>query len=573
MDRTTTPEDLLEILTTLRRIGGEPSGIEAKRAGGGLPKSVRETLSAFSNTDGGTIVLGVDEQDGFAVVDLEDPVALRDGLVQMSRDDITPPLQIDAEVVEYEGRRLVVAEIPPAPSDQRPVYVTSQGIAAGSYLRGGDGDRRMTQTEIAMVMAGRTQPRYDREAVDGSSLADLDNEALHRTLRRVRSGAPKLARSDEATILFRLGITAGAEAGAPATVAGLLAFGQFPQQFFPQLMVSVVVHAPEGSSATRFLDNQTVRGSIPEMVDTTLAVLRRNLATRAVISDRGGRVDEVEYPLEAVREAVVNALMHRDYGPATRGTQVQIDLFPDRLVVRSPGGLYGGVHIDELGEQGVSSSRNAVLASLLADTYLPSSDEIVAENRASGIPAMLEVSRRRGLPPPTFSSSITGFVVTLSRSELLRPEVHEWIDALDARLPTPAHRIALAMLREGHLTNAMLRQWGVDRIVAGQVLKDLVEQDLAAKEGGRRYAQYVLGPRAAPRTAQPGAVATSPHPGLEETLGLRGEATAGELAEITGLSRNAVLRRLRALTKTGDVIAVGAARSPRRSYRWVRPAP
>jgi ATP-dependent DNA helicase RecG len=246
---------------------------------------------------------------------------------------------------------------------------------------------------------------------------------VRRTLQKIRSGFPKLAQSDDATVLFRLGITAGASTGSPPTIAGLLTYGQFPQQFFPQLMVSVVVHSPEPSSGTRFLDNQTVRGSIPEMIETTLSMLRRNLAVRAVISDHGERVDEVEYPLEAVREAVVNALMHRDYSPVTRGTQVQIELFPDRLVVRSPGGLYGGVLVDELGEEGISSSRNAVLAGLLADTYLPSSNELVAENRSSGIPAMLDVARRRGLPRPSFRSSITSFVVTMSRSELLRPEV------------------------------------------------------------------------------------------------------------------------------------------------------
>jgi ATP-dependent DNA helicase RecG len=88
------------------------------------------------------------------------------------------------EIVEVEGRRVVVAEIPLAPADRRPVYVTAQGIAGGSYLRGGDGDRHMTESEIAMVVAARTQPLYDRELIDGSALDDLDEEAIRRTLRR-----------------------------------------------------------------------------------------------------------------------------------------------------------------------------------------------------------------------------------------------------------------------------------------------------------------------------------------------------------------------------------------------------
>lgn len=560
-------DSVIDIIRTLRRVGGEPSHVEAKRAAGGLPKSVRETLSAFSNTDGGTVLLGVDEQSGFSLVQLSDPAALRDALVQMSRDDLTPPLQITTELVEVDGHRLVSAYVPPVPADRRPVYVTAQGVSNGSYLRGGDGDRHMTEAEIAMVTAARTQPVYDREPVAGTSAADLDEEAIRRTLRRVRAGFPKLAQSDDATVLYRLGIAAGPSAGSPATLGGLLTYGQFPQQFFPQLMMSVVVHSPDTTSGTRFLDNQTVRGSIPEMVETALSMLRRNLAVRATISDRGGRVDEVEYPLEAVREALVNALLHRDYSPVTRGTQVQVELFPDRLVVRSPGGLYGGVIIDELGEEGISSSRNAVLASLLADTYLPSSNELVAENRSSGIPAMLAVARRRGLPRPNFRSSISSFVVTMARSELLNPDVRRWIAGLRANLPTPAHEIALAMLRENYLTNEMLRQWGVDRIAAGQVLKDLVDRGLAIKEGGRRYAQYVLDPAASDRATEPDLFSNFT-PSVGQALEQRGEATAGELAELTGLSHRAVLNRLRTLVENGTAVTVGTAQSPKRRYRW-----
>lgn len=313
------------------------------------------------------------------------------------------------------------------------------------------------------------------------------------------------------------------------------------------------------------------------MIETTLSMLRRNLAVRAVISDRGSRVDEVEYPLEAVREAVVNALMHRDYSPVTRGTQVQIELFPDRLVVRSPGGLYGGVIVDELGEEGISSSRNAVLASLLADTYLPSSNlpssnELVAENRSSGIPAMLAIARRRGLPRPSFRSSITSFIVTMARSELLSPETRGWIAQLGAHLPTQAHQLALAMLRDDYLTNEMLRQWGVDRVAAGQVLRDLVDQGLAVKEGGRRYARYVLDPAVCGRSQAPdlfSELSPPPQLGVEEALEARGEATASELIEMTGLSRTAVLNHLRSLADSETIGVVGSARSPKRRYRWI----
>ncbi|MDQ1246728.1 MAG: ATP-dependent helicase RecG, partial [Actinomycetota bacterium] len=111
------------------------------------------------------------------------------------------------------------------------------------------------------------------------------------------------------------------------------------------------------------------------------------------------------------------------------------------------------------------------------------------------------------------------------------------------------------------------RQWGVDRITAGQVLRDLVDQELAVKEGGRRYAQYVLDPKISARST--GQRRDNTKPDVDEALRNRGQATTSELIEITGLARTTVLKRLRLLTATGAVVATGTVRSPRRRYRWV----
>ncbi|MEU4365354.1 ATP-binding protein [Promicromonospora sp. NPDC023987] len=568
-------DEIVDLIAGLRRIGGEPERIEAKRATGGLPTSLRETLSAFSNTDGGVVLLGVDEQSGFSVVELPDATALRDALVQMSRDDLTPPIRIATEVVEVEGRLVVVGEVPPVPWDQRPVYVTSKGVSNGSFLRSGDGDRRMVEAEVGLLYANRTQPRYDAEIVPGTSLSDLDIDSVRRTLERVRRGSASLARVEDNVALTRIGVLAEPNDDSQLTLAGLLVFGAYPQQYFPQLMCSLVVHAPEGvAGETRFLDNATLRGPIPEIVDSALAMMRRNLAARAVMSDTG-RTDKLEFPLGVVREALVNALMHRDYSGITRGTQVQVELFPDRLEIRSPGGIYGGIAVEDLGEEAVSSSRNAVLASLLADTYMPTSREIVAENRSSGIPTMIALTRDNGLPRPSFRSSVSSFVVTVNRSQLLAQGVLSWISGLRIAGLTPAHEIALAMMRAGVVTNAALRQWGVDRIQAGQVLRDLVEWGVAVKEGGRRYATYVLDPRArdASMLAVPkGDSGTGETPTKDQVAhAVRAggdEVSAQDIEAATGLSRPTIVKYLRDLIEAGVVTPIGPARSPRRRYRW-----
>ncbi len=559
--------DLSEIIANLRDVGGEPAEIEAKSALGGIPQSLRQTLSAFSNTDGGIILLGIDENTGFSIVELPDPIKLRDQLMQMSRDDLTPPLRIRTDILEIEGKFVVIAEVPPVTPDLLPVYVTSRGVTGGSYLRSGDGDRLLTHAEIALLVSARSQPTYDHESVPGTTVADLNQDSLRRTLARVRANFPKLGLNDDTTILYRLGITSASAPESALTLAGLLSFGEFPQQFFPQLMVSIVSYAtPQiNFSATRFLDNVTARGSIPEIVDTCLHVIRRNLAVRALITERGTRVDELEFPLEAVRESIVNALLHRDYSPVTRGTQIQVELFPDRLIIRSPGGLYGGISAEDLGQRVISTSRNALLASLLSETYLPGTSELVTENRASGIPAIFAATREYGLPLPSFTATITTFTVEFSRTELFTTAVNEWITGLGYKPLSQSLKVALAMLHRANLTPAMLRNWGINQPDLTKVLRELVTSGLAVKKNTRRSIEYALNPNYQPPKF------TSPKSGMtvSQSLQTQESASTTELSELTGLSRTTVLNQLHKLMAAGLVAATSPARSPKNRYRWI----
>ncbi len=148
------------------------------------------------------------------------------------------------------------------------------------------------------------------------------------------------------------------------------------------------VHYPTAEGANtetgeRFVDNVVAEGPIPVMVRDALLAVRKNMTRRSVV--RGaGRADIWQYPEAALREAIVNALVHRDLSPAARGTQVQVEMYPDRLTVRNPGGLFGPVTEERLGEEGVSSARNASLLRLLEDVPWPGVSTAFARTAAPG---------------------------------------------------------------------------------------------------------------------------------------------------------------------------------------------
>ena len=265
-------------------------------------------------------------------------------------------------------------------------------------------------------------PKDDEEPVVEAAVDDLQPRLVKGLLARIRSrpGTP-LARDSDLTLLKKLKVLVSCKGGVVCTLGGLLALGKYQQQFFPGLGLTFVVYPGEGVGESgpneeRFLDNERIEGAIPGMLGPALSVLARNTKRRAVV--RGlYREDVGEYPVTAIREAIVNALVHRDLSNSSRGTPVQINMFKDRLVVRNPGGLYGPVTVDSLAE-GISAPRNTRLLRILEDVAHAGERRAVCENRGSGVGAMLEALKRSGLPAPRFEDRIATFRVTFLNTPL-----------------------------------------------------------------------------------------------------------------------------------------------------------
>lgn len=566
-------DELSEVVDALRTLGADDADVEAKRAADKIPKTVRETVSAFANSRGGVLILGLDETAGFRATGVRDPAKMMADLGALCSEDIEPPLRPTLKVHSFEGADLVVAEIPALELSRRPCYYRGAGIVQGSYIRVGDGDRRLSSYEVHLMLANRGQPTDDEEVLSGVGTEALDDKLTRTFVERLRERRPyAFADLSFDDVLRRSKVLSGDE----LTLAGLLALGAYPQEHFPQLMVSFVhyptVDGADVASGERFLDNVPIEGPIPVMVRDTLAALRRNMSRRATV--RGaGRIDTWEYPEAALREAVVNALAHRDYSPEARGTQIQLEMYPDRLSVRDPGGLFGPVTEDDLGEEGVSSARNSTLLRILEDVPIPGGSRTVCENRGSGIRTMLESLRQASLSPPQFVDKLSLFRVTFPNHALIGPEIVEWLRGLGERGLTDSQCHGLAMLKNGDvLNNRTYRSAsGLDSRRATAELSDLVSRGLVIQRGSRRWAHYELAPElTAGREPAPEPATPRRADRRGEILAVLedGDATRAEIASATGLADQTVSRWLRILRGEGLVELVGeTAKSPYTRYR------
>ncbi len=559
-----TAEELKEVVETLRRTGGDRRAVEAKRAERALPQRLRETLSAFSNSPGGgTLLLGLAEEEGFRAVGVKEPKKIQSDLASAC-DQMEPPVRALIELHKFEGVWIVVAEIPEV--EEKPCYYKGAGMWEGSFIRVADGDRRLTPYEVHLMWEKRRRPHHDRSPVYERGLGDLDKNLLGSFLERVRR-SPRFHGWTDEEILSRLQVVVRDANGRFApTLAGYLVFGQYPQDLFPGLHLSVVRYpfsepGAEGLRGERLLDNVKAEGSIPKLLREAIGAVLRNLQARPVV--RGLlREDVPEYPLEFLREAIVNALAHRDYSSHAQGTPVQVRIFPDRIEIENPGGLYGPVTLDRLGEPGLMATRNENLLRILEDLPVDGG-RMVCENRGTGIATMLQVMREAGLPPPKFEDRVTTFLVVARNATLVDPDTGEWLNRIGQHTPlTEAQRLGLAYLRQAdRLTNADFRRLSprLELHRATQELADLVRKGLLEPHRARRWTFYTLTDSALAFAAGPARRRDDRREAIINLLSERGALSAEEIARALELGLPAVRRWLRILRDEGKVVPTTAS--------------
>ena len=398
-------EELTGLVDKIQKRKTEFQTIELKAAEKGFPARIYDTLSSFSNQDdGGVIIFGISERQGYNVVGVYD-VENAQRKATEACEQMEPPVRAVFTTAEIDGKFILAAEIPPVEHWLRPVFYKGAGRLRGSFVRVGDADEPMNEYEVYSYEAFRRRTRDELRTVPECRPEMLDRELLAGYLTAVKREHDKLGRLSDPEILDLMGVTSG---GVP-TVAGVLAFSLFPQTWFPQLCITAVsVPGTEigdtDSDGARFLDNKRITGTIPEMLDSAVDFVRRNMHTKTIIDKDGRRADRDEYPIIAIREAILNALVHRDYSILTENTPITVEMYRDRIEISSKGSLYGGGTVSRLGK-GRPETRNPALANILELLK-------VTENRYSGIPTILKAFEDAALPAPVFSVTHGVFKVT-----------------------------------------------------------------------------------------------------------------------------------------------------------------
>lgn len=422
-----TAEELIGKLEVIQKMKSETNTLELKSAEKGCPQHLYDSLSSFSNQDeGGIIIFGIDEKQDYAEVGVYDPQDIQKKINEqcLQMEPVVRPL---LTVIEKDGKSFVSAEIPGVDLSDRPVFYKGKGRLKGSYTRVGDSDEPMTEYEVYSYEAYRKKYQDDIRGVQRATLSSLNQEKLSLYIDTLKKGKPNLSNMDNESIYELMSVTRNHE----ITLSATMIFSPYPQAYFPQLCITaIVVPGTEmgslGDFGERFLDNQRIEGSISEMLDEAIRFVKKNMKNKTIINpETGAREDRTDYPVTAVREAIINALVHRDYSIHTEGMPIQIIMYEDRMEIKNPGGIYGRIKVDQLGKM-QPDTRNPVLA-LALETLR------VTENRYSGIPTIRREMEKFHLREPKFADERGSFTVTFYKSgniSKVEPESEEVNDLL-----------------------------------------------------------------------------------------------------------------------------------------------
>lgn len=550
-----TPRELIEQLNQL----DEHSRIEAKTASE-AGKSALETICAYANEPGlggGWLVLGasLDASALFRQYDatgVSDPDKVTRDLTSQCASVFNKPIRIQITPGLVNGKTVLAVFVPEAEAAEKPIYFQNQPLPRGAFRRIGSSDVRCTEDDLAVFYQDRSGETLDAAIVRDADMSAIDSAALaeYRRLRGEANPSAEELRWNDEELLHALHCASRDGGVLKPTTAGILLFGtpQALRRWFPMMRVDYIrvpgrIWIPDPE---RRFDTVEIRAPLISLIRRARASILDDLPKAFSLPE--GQLHRKDIPLvpdKVIREAVVNAVMHRSY--RVQGA-TQIIRYANRLEIRNPG--HSLVSEDRLGDPG-SETRNPVIAAVLHDINL-------AETKGSGIRVMRQSMDEVGLTPPTFESDRerNQFIVSLLFHHFLSPEDWAWLRGFQDLELTDEQARALVFVREaGAITNAALRGiTHLDVLTASQQLRRLRQAGLLQQKGKGAQTYYTpsdkllasaqgrdlraIAPGQATQSGNPPSLSGNPMPLSGNPGGLSGKSDSpdsGQLPRLPGL--------------------------------------
>lgn len=428
------------------------------------PRSIRDicqniskTLVAFANADGGELIVGAEDDGEITGLDFSED--LLKSIIDSPKTYVhhtTPLPATKSQIVEYEGKKVAYFSIPKGVEH---VYITSDG----KCLKRKDLESIPVSPEsIQIERSERTSREYDRNFVDGADITDLDFELLSYAAKEFSKTI------SEEKFLQHLDLAEFDGDKLRLRMAALLLFAKFPHKWHPRLQVRILkVKGTEIKSGKDFnvISDNEISDNILRLVDGSWDSLRPHLTETKFSTDALFKA-QVVYPELACREALINAIAHRDYSIEGRG--IEIYVFDDRLEIKSPGTLLSSVSVTDLENRtGIHQSRNTYVARVLKEVgYMRELGE--------GFRRIYDLMESNDLSKPILFSGEKSFKVTLSQKLVYTKEEKFWLENFEGLSLSRDEKTIIRLGAKGELVSPKLI-WDSVGIVDTDIYRQLIE--------------------------------------------------------------------------------------------------
>ena len=352
--------------------------------------NIIKTIVAFANTAGGVIVIGIEDKNK-NIVGLSDPLAQEERLASAISDSIAPLIMPDIEIQTYRNKELIIINVPHITG---PYYIKSTGLEKGTYIRLGS-TNRVVDSEMLQALKNFSRNIFFDELpyVQGEE-SDLDWQVMGDLFQQVHK---KITKNNAES----LGLLVSHGKKEVPSYGGIILFGKNRNKLFPDAIIRCARF--HGNDRENIIDQADIEIYLPLALEQAIKFVQRNTRLGAEIKGLAQRQDIPEYPLNAVREVIINALVHADY--AIRGSCISIAIFNDRIEITNPGGLQFGFTMEKA-LSGSSRIRNRVIAKVFYQLKW-------IEQWGRGLQLIIKECEKRGLDAPKFEELNNQFRVTL----------------------------------------------------------------------------------------------------------------------------------------------------------------